>query len=429
MTATAPPVPVAPVPRRPISREQRRGITLLGSEIALFMTAYGLIGPLTLVPLFVSHLSDDPLAVGAVTAAFQIGWLPQIFVAGYVERSRRKWPWVQWFGTIERTPALALTLCALAAPVVGPPVVVGVYVACFAQALCGGLATTPWMDVVARAVPAWLRGRFMGAFSMAGTLLGAGAAALAAPLLDSLPFPYGFAACFGLAFAIFLVSLIPLYLFREPPGPPPRPPRPLGAQLAELPAILAADPPFRRFVGGLACAALGTMSNGFLVVYAVAELGAPDELAAWYTATLLVAQTVASLGLGWLADHHSFRAVGIAVALATAGQAVVALLAPSGGWLLLAFVLLGTAQTGGMLARMTGPIDYAPRERRPTYVGLSGALVSACTAAAPLIGSQVVGSLGYGWLFGLSALASMLALPILGRGATAPARSPSHADA
>src|SRR5688572_20936030 len=402
---------------RTITPEQRRGIVLLGSEISLFMVAFGLVGPLTFVPLFVSRLSDHPLAVGAVTAAFQIGWVPQLLIAGYVERTERKWPWVKWFGTIERLPVLVLALCALAAPAVGPPIVIVVYLACFAQSLAGGLATTPWMDVVARAVPSWLRGRFMGGFSMAGTLFGAAGAALAAPLLDWLPFPYGFAACFGLAFAIFTLSLIPLFMFREPPGPPARPPRPLRGQLAELPEVFRSDPPFRRFVLGLSVAALGTMSNGFLVVYAVNELGAPDEQAAWYTATLLVAQTTASLALGWLADRFSFRAVGLVVALATAGQALVALAAPSPLWLLLSFVLLGAAQTGGMLARMTGPVDYAPRGRRPTYVALSGALVSCCTAAAPLIGGQIVGSLGYRWLFGLSAVVSLLALPVLGPGA------------
>jgi MFS family permease len=263
----------------------------------------------------------------------------------------------------------------------------------------------------------------MGGFSMAGSLLGAVAAALAAPLLDWLSFPYGFAACFGLAFGIFLFSLIPLYLFKEPPGPPPRPPRPLGRQLADLGAILVQDRPFRRYVGGLSCAAIGTMSNGFLVVYAVSELGAPDDLAAWYTAALLVAQTTTSMLCGWLADHRSFRAVAIAVAAGSAGQAVVALLAPGPTWMLLAFVLLGAMQSGQMLARMTGPVDYAPPDRRPTYVALSGALVSCCTAIAPLVGGPVVASLGYGWLFGLSAAASLVALPLLGPGAAAPARA------
>ena len=261
---------VAAVAERTISPEQRRGMVLLGSEISLFMVAFGLVGPLTFVPLFVSHLTDHPLAVGAVTAAFQLGWIPQLLVAGYVERTRAE---VAVGAVVRRRRAGAGAgadalraggaVDRLADRLGGVPGVLRAVVC------AGGLATTPWMDVVARTVPAWLRGRFMGGFSMAGTLFGAAGAALAAPLLDWLPFPYGFAACFGLAFGIFTLSLIPLFMFREPPGPPPRPPRPLREQLGELPAVLRADPPFRRYVLGLACAALGTMGNGFLVVYAV----------------------------------------------------------------------------------------------------------------------------------------------------------------
>ena len=47
-------------------------------------------------------------------------------------------------------------------------------------------------------------------------------------------------------------------------------------------------------------------------------------------------------------------------------------------------------------------------------------------AIAPLIGGQIVASLGYGWLFMLGALASVLALPLLGPGAAPPARSQEH---
>ena len=137
------------------------------------------------------------------------------------------------------------------------------------------------------------------------------------------------------------------------------------AQLAELPAILKENRPFRRYVTGLSCAALGTMSNGFLVVYAVSELGAPDDLAAWYTAALLVSQTVASMVLGWLADRFSFRMVGIVSAVGTAAQGLVALLAPSGVWLLAAFVLLGAVQSGSMLARMSGPDRLRPPRASP----------------------------------------------------------------
>jgi len=89
---------------------QRRNIVLLGLDMAIFMMALGAIGQLTIIPLFVSRLTDSSLAVGAVTAAFQLGWLPQVFVAGYVERSQRKWPWVVWLTPFERMSAVVLAV-------------------------------------------------------------------------------------------------------------------------------------------------------------------------------------------------------------------------------------------------------------------------------------------------------------------------------
>jgi MFS family permease len=400
--------------RTSVAPGQRRNIALLGLDMAIFMMALGAIGQLTIIPLFVSRLTDSALAVGAVTAAFQLGWLPQVFVAGYVERSVHKWRWVLWLTPFERLTAPVLMACALLAPTYGAAILPIVFLACFSQTLFGGLCLTPWLDVIARVVPGRLRGRFMGVSNMGGALLGAASAALVASLLDWYPYPYNFAASFGLAGIIFAIGMVPIYLVREPPGPPPRPPRPFRSQLAELPRILARDRAFARFVLGLCCAALAAMSSGFLVVYAVRELGAPDELAGWYTATLFVAQIGASILLGWVGDRLGFVAVGKATALATAAMGAVALFAPDPYWLLVAFVGQGIVGTGSMLARLTGPIDFAPVARRPSYVALSAALCGPCGALAPIVGGQIVELLGYSWMFGISAAVALLAVPLLG---------------
>ena len=289
---------------------QRRNVWLLGIDMAVFAMGLGALGQLTVIPLFVSKLTDNPLAIGAVAAAIQFGWLPQILVAGPVERSARKWPWVTRYSFLERFPTLVLAFAALAVPYAGPWVVVLVYLCCFAQTAFGGLVVAPWLDVIARVVPSRLRGRFFGVSNTVGALLGAATAAAVAPLLDWLPFPYGFAACFGVAALIYGLGLIPIFMVREPPGPPPRPPRPFREQLGELPAVLTADRPFRQFMLGLCIAALATMSGGFVVVYGVTVLGAPDDMAGWYTASLFVAQMVANTVLGWLGDRHGFAAVG-----------------------------------------------------------------------------------------------------------------------
>lgn len=408
---------------QPVQAGQRRNIALLGVDMAIFAMGLGALGQLTIVPLFVSKLTDNPLAVGAVMAAIQIGWLPQIFIAGTIERSARKWPWVLLFSTLERIPALVLALAALAAPSVSAFWIVAlVYLCCFSQTTFGGLGVAPWLDVIARVVPARLRGRFMGTSNTVGALLGAGSAAIVAPLLDWYPFPYNFAACFGLAACIYLAGLIPIFMVREPPGPPPRPPRPFRGQLAELPGVLTHDAPFRRFLVGLCIASLATMSTGFLVVYGVNVLGAPDEIAGWYTATLFIAQTVASSAMGWLGDRFGFTAVGRAMTMATVGLSGVALLAPSAVWLLAAFALMGVIQSSSMMARLTGPMEYAPAERRPSYIALAFGTVGPCAALAPLLGGQIVAWFGYPSLFVLSGAVALLALPFLGAGARAPAR-------
>src|SRR4051812_5705922 len=113
MTATAPDSSStlrAGLSPQSIDPAQRRNIWLLGIDMAIFSMGLGALGQLTVIPLFVSKLTDSPLAVGAVAAAIQIGWLPQIFIAGTIERTERKWPWVCVFGTLERMPTLILVV-------------------------------------------------------------------------------------------------------------------------------------------------------------------------------------------------------------------------------------------------------------------------------------------------------------------------------
>ncbi len=118
-----------------------------------------------------------------------------------------------------------------------------------------------------------------------------------------------------------------------------------------------------------------------------------------------------------------------ATSVGGAGIASVALVAPDATWFLPAFFLLGAAQAGNLLARLSGPIEHAPPERRPTYVALSSALVGLAAAIAPLIGGQVVATLGYTSLFALSAVLSLASIGLLGAGATPRRASPAHATA
>jgi MFS family permease len=423
-----------PSPLSPVDAEDpaaRRNSLYLGVDLAMFMAALGLLGHSTILPLFVSKITNDPLAIGLLATAFQLGWLPQIFIAGTVERSARKLPLLIRYTVLERLPALGLACCALAAigtangellvPV--PLMLSAVYLCRFCQSVASGLSVPPWMDVIARVVPGGQRGRFMGNWTMIGNALGVGTAALSAPILERIPYPYNFAVCFGLAAAILFIGMVPIFLIKEPPGPPPRPAAPFHQQLHEVVSILATDGPFRRFVIGLILAGFSTMTTGFLMAYAVLNLGASDEMAAWYTAALLAFSVLANPPLGWLADHYGFSSVGAVYSLARAGVAIVAVLAQDPIWILAAFAFLGIGQAGNQLAIETGPMEFAPIDRRPSYVAVCFGLTSLASAVAPLIGGVLVAQLGYSALWSVGAAASLVAALAL-RGVTRSPASP-----
>ena len=83
------------------------------------------------------------------------------------------------------------------------------------------------------------------------------------------------------------------------------------------------------------------MGMGFVTVAALQRLQVPDSVAGFYTVSLLIGQTTASLAAGWLADRFGHK---LPLILA-GGSAVIAFgltwLSPSANWYYLIFGCLG----------------------------------------------------------------------------------------
>ncbi len=71
-----------------------------------FWFGFNFISSSTIMPLFISKLTSDPLLIGLVAVIAQSGWtLPQFFTAGYIERSPREKPVIVNLGLfLERMP-------------------------------------------------------------------------------------------------------------------------------------------------------------------------------------------------------------------------------------------------------------------------------------------------------------------------------------
>jgi MFS family permease len=265
--------------------------------------------------------------------------------------------------------------------------------------LSGGINTPAWSDMIAKAIPPAIRGRWYGTAQFVGGALGAVALLLARQVLERYPFPINFALCFAAAAFFITASLGFTALCREPPSPPGRA-GPLRAYLAGLPDVLRGDPNYARYLVGRLLLMLATLAVPFLAVYAVRRWHVEAGDVALYTSAMLVSQTVATLGWGWLIDRSGSKRVMELAGLAGGLSGAAALLAPDPLWLSAAFALVGISTGGYQVADGTIVIEFAPPHDLPRYVGLTNTALAPSQLLSPLLGGVIADRLGYLPTFG-----------------------------
>jgi MFS family permease len=382
--------------------------------VSTFWIGLSFISAATILPLYISKLTDSALAIGLVAVIARGSWfLPQIFTANFVERLPRKKPMIVNLGFFtERLPMWIIVLSPVAA-LWNPTAALLLFFVGYAwHGFGAGFVATSWQDLIARCFPVERRGRFMGTSFFAGSLTGAAGAAISVYLLANQPFPYNFFYSFLIAAAAITISWFFLALTREPVGTA-SPPRKSNRQFwHDLPKIVRQDENYRRFLISRWLLALSGMGVGFVTVAAVRRWSVADGTAGGYTAAFLIGQMIGNLTLGLLADRFGHkRSLEIGAVTGFLGFAV-AWLAPEPGYYLLVFLLLGITEGAVIVSGILVVMEFSPPEKRPTYAGLTNTSVGVISMIGPLIGAWLAMA-GYDWLFAVSAFVSLVALVTL----------------
>lgn len=382
-----------------------------GSAFTLGVT---FISSATIVPLFLSKLSDSPIPIGLAAMIAQGSWfLPQLFTANLVERLARKKPVVVNLGFFtERLPMWLILLAAVVAAASPTLALVLFFLGYAWHGLGAGVVATAWQDMLARIFPVNRRGRFFATTVFIGAGLGTIGASGSAWLLENYPFPQNFIISFGLAAFAINLSWVFLALTREPVRVEPVTRQDNRQYLAALPQLLKQDQNFSRFLLARSLLALSSMSIGFLTVSALARWQVADSTVGLYTVAALLGQTGGNLFLGLMADRYGHK-----LSLEMSGAAALlcfalAWLAPSPGWFYLVFALQGISQGGILVSGMMIVLEFSPSHRRPTYTGLANTLVGLINVVAPLVGTVLV-QFSYSALFAMSALLALVGVVLM----------------
>lgn len=364
----------------------------------------------TIAPLFVSKLTLNPLLIGLVAVIAQAGWyLPQLFIAGTIERLPRKKPWVVNLGFVSERICVLLWPAAALLAVRSPGLALAVFLFAYAwHTLGAGLVGPAWQDMVATCFPVDRRGRFWGVTTFLGTGIGTLGAFAAAWLLRTFQFPTSFAYAFSIAAAGVLISWVFIALTREPVRAAPVKSQSEQRMWARLTAIVRRDVNFRRFLVARLLLVCGGMGAAFVTVSAVQRWAVPDGTVGLYTAALLVGQATGNLVAGWVADRRGHKLSLEMSCLACMAAFVLAWLAPAPEWYYGVFALWGMSQGAVIVSGILIVMEFTVDVERTTYFGIVNTAVGIGFVIMPLVGAGLAG-IGYGWTFGISGVAALLA--------------------
>lgn len=393
---------------------------MMGIDIAFFSVGMTISSAYVVLPLFVHHLSSSNLAASFVPAVRSFGLFgTQLILAGYIEGLRRTKPILLIVTTLERLPFLILAGASLLLTGAHPiALLILFFVLILVQTLGSGLSMTPWLDLVARAIPDNWRGRFFGLSTGLGGILGIGGAALATFILASpdIGYPTNFALCFVITFGLMIISYFWLSLTREPR----RIPHPIAQKAARRSAgeigprgwlqILRRDRGFRELLIANAITGTATLATGLFAISAKNVAHLSDAQVSVQNTVLVLSSTAGYFILGIIGDRYGHRRV-LEIGTVAGGMAgVLALFAHDPTLYAGVFLCTGFSISASLLASFAFVIEFGPPEARPTYIALSSVCYAPFVTLAPLAGGWLADHLGYGPPFAIAAGLGLIAM-------------------
>lgn len=395
-------------------RNLRLNYTVNILDGAFFGLGLGFASFSTVIPLFISTMTDSAILIGLITAVHVTGWqLPQLLTAQSVSRMSRYKPMVMLMTIHERVPFLGLALIAFFYHQLGSvPAIILTFLMLLWQGFGAGFTANPWQNMIAKIIPSNFLATFFGMQSSAANLLASGGAVVAGLLLEKQPFPLNFAYCFLINSAVLIFSYGAIALTRESPhevAPLQGKQPPIWHSMLD---IMRRDKNFNWFLVARMIVQLGTMAFSFYTVFAATRLNGSSYSLGLLTSVLMVSQVICNPVLGWLADRWSRKGVLVIGALAIVASALIARVAPSIEWLYPTMVLAAVANTAFWTITMAMTLEFGSESERPTYVGMANTLIAPATILAPLVGGWLADSSGYPSTFLFSASAGLAAAAI-----------------
>ncbi|MCY3937512.1 MAG: MFS transporter [Chloroflexi bacterium] len=402
-----------------------RNFALLFASGSISIVGMSLVSSVTIMPLFMSHLTDSLILVGAVPAVWGLSFtLPQALGPGIYEGKPVKKSHIARHLFFGSAVFMAFGGVVVAAAEDHRIIVLLLFfpaVLAFMGSI--GLAHTAWIDVIGKVIDPRVQSRFLGSSHAAGGLLGAAAITLASRLMGDNAFPNGFGFSMVVAGGLFAAGASLFFLLVEQPTTP-RKRSGLGfvETIKGIPALYRADRVFLRYGASRVVVMWGMSAFAFFTVFAVRDLGASDADAVRLAAVLVASQLIGSLGFGALGDRVSARWMPLYGSIIAVTGLLVAFLTGSIAGIYIAICAAGLTMSTFMISEVSVILHLSPSARRPTYYATHSLTSGLFIVAAPIAAGALVSAVGFTAMFGVAAVVSLVGVLLTAEFARAAAR-------
>ncbi|MGB2963911.1 MAG: MFS transporter [Anaerolineales bacterium] len=354
----------------------------------------------TIMPVFLSTLTDSPILIGLIPALEAIGWfLPQLFLAKYLEGINQRLPFVRRLGIFERLPFLLLAIGTFLIPGLDQKVALILILIIYTiKVFSSGLVALPWQELMATVIPVSHRGRYWGISQIVGRFIGLVGAFITGLILARIAYPNNYAIMFLIGFIAVSISFLFLSLNVEPvierqsshvdPG-----------IWSRIKKILGKDKNFGIYLINRGFTFMFSMGMAFFTVYGIQKFNLPISQSATFTAVMFASEIVGSGIWGTLGDKAGYKRV-IEFCNLISIIGLFSILFVGSVWgLFIVFGILSFAHSGEYISNQNFAMEFGSEKDRPTYIGMSGTLTGPFFLVAPIVGGSIIQLWGYKSMF------------------------------
>jgi MFS family permease len=348
---------------------------------ALFNAALAFLSGSTILPVFISQLTDSKVLIGVFSTLESFGWFfPQLFAALFIAHKSKV------IGFYNRLSWLRLGFFALAIAGIfifaGHPksILLSFGISFTLLSIAAGFAGAAFTEIVGKTIPTNKRGSYFGLRMFIGGTFAAIEGLAVKKVIMSFPFPQNFGYLYIAGWILMLLGLGVFAYVVEPDARDKIEKAPPRQQLHSAFEKFKTDKNFRRLFFSRACVNTYFLSSPFYVVFAINNLGAPESIAGIYLAAQMIGYLSVNLLWAWLSNHISNKKVIKYAGLASILPPSIALLAafyPIAPLpFAIVFFLLGAAESGIGMGYVNYLLEILPERGRLLSIGMMHTLIA-----------------------------------------------------